>query len=196
MNTQLKAFAASIRAARAQAAGAGQSNRRKQRGITLVELIAGLAIISIIIVGALALVGQADTAARSTEMLKGVNGIRANVKGLYTSQGGYGTTSLIANMKAANALPENWISGTSASPTLTHSYGGNVTVTGTASGSAFEITLSAVPKAACIRLLSNQVGTSWTSVKVGTTTVAFPITVATATTSCAADTNNRTLTTS
>ncbi|MBP7565979.1 MAG: prepilin-type N-terminal cleavage/methylation domain-containing protein [Burkholderiaceae bacterium] len=166
---------------------------RRQRGISLLELIAGLAIIAIIIIGALALISQADASARSTEMLRGVSGIQASVIGLGKSRGSFGGGSagddLTAAMIRAKAIPDNWVKGSGSTATIRHSYGGEVTLKGY--DIEYRLTLSAVPAEACIRLIAEQAGSGWNQVKVGSdTTVTFPATLGAANTACSTSSNS------
>lgn len=165
--------------------GAGRPDRlRRQRGISLLELIAGLAIIAIIIIGALSLVSQADASAKSAELLRGLAGVRANVIGIHKGQSSFGATGTVLNttLIRARAVPDNWTTPGSAT-SIRHSYGGAVTVT--SRDTTFDVSLATVPVEACIRLISEQAGTSWLNVRVnGGTAVAFPATVANAVTAC------------
>jgi type II secretory pathway pseudopilin PulG len=134
--------------------------RHGQRGISLLEIIAALAIIAIIIIGALALVGQADTSAKSSELLKGITGLQANVKSLYNGQQGYKYGNITDLLISAKAAPSNWVRGNK----LQHGYGGEVVVD--AFDTYFTMTVRHVAKEACIRVISEQAGTNWASITV------------------------------
>lgn len=133
---------------------------RRQLGLSLLEIIAALAIIAIVIIGALALVGQADTSAKSSELLKGISGLQANVKSLYNGQQGYKYGNITELVIAAKAAPSNWVRGNQ----LQHGYGGAVTVD--AFDTYFTMTLRHVAREACIRVISEQAGTNWAAITV------------------------------
>jgi len=149
----------------------------KQRGMTLMELIASLAIIAVVIVGAVALYGNASSSANSVTMVKDVMALRSATQTLFQGQGGYGAASLNATLITANKVPGDLsVSGTTISTPL----GGTITVTGATT--AFTIAVTNVPADVCTQLLTN-LNTGWASVQVGTSTAltAFPVTPAIAT---------------
>lgn len=159
--------------------------RKRQRGLTLMDLILFLGLIALIIAGVLALFSQADTSTRTSELLKGVAGLHANIRSLYNSQSEYAVGSMDETLIKANAVPANWVKGNS----LQHNYGGTVHVTG--NGTSFSITLTHLPNDACIRFLSEQGAASWASVTAnGTDITQLPVKVADATAVCNAGAND------
>ena len=158
---------------------------RRQAGISLLELIAGLAIIAMIIIGALALVSQADTSAKSSELLKGVSAIRANVLAASkTGQSALGIGDVTPLLIRGKFVPENWIQSPT---TLQHSYGGTARID--AATDHYTLTLQKVPEEGCIRLVAEQAGSSWRQVIVGSTTVTFPTTMVAAAAACVSGDN-------
>lgn len=149
----------------------------KQRGMTLMELIASLAIMAVVIVGAVSLYGNANSSANTGTLVKDIMAVRSATQTLFQGQGGYGSASLNSTLITANKVPGDLsVSGTTISTPL----GGTLTVTGNTTN--FTIATTNVPADVCTQLLTN-LNTGWTSVQVGTSTAltAFPVTPAIAT---------------
>ncbi|MBN9407682.1 MAG: prepilin-type N-terminal cleavage/methylation domain-containing protein [Burkholderiales bacterium] len=158
--------------------------RLRQRGVTLLELIAALAIIAIIIIGALALVSQADASAKSGELLRGLASLRAGTIAATMGEVGFGNDNMNTALIRSRRIPDNWTRPGNTTDII-HSYGRPVTVMGL--GDRFSVTFEDVPVEACIQLISQQAGTSWQSVTVaGGTAVNFPTTLIGATAACGA----------
>ncbi len=152
-------------------------NMKYQAGMTLMELIAGLAILAAVVVGALSLFGNANSSQNSTQMLKDLTAVRSAVSSLYMGQGGYGAASLNQTLITANKIPATMtVSGTNINTAL----GGTLTVTGNTSN--FTMAITNVPADVCTSLLTNA-STGWSSVKVGASpaVTTFPVSPAVAT---------------
>lgn len=156
----------------------------KQAGLTLIELIASLAILALVIGGALSLYSSASSSQGSTQMTSELAAIRAATKSLYYGQGGYGTANLNQVLVSGNKVPSTITVAAGTPPVLTNSQNGTVTVTGATTN--FNITVTNVPTDICTSVLSSTAG--WTSVKVGSSAavVTFPISPDTAATQCSA----------
>lgn len=168
------------------------ADRVRQRGVTLMELIASVAIMAILVVGALTLYGSANSGSNTTQLLRDLTGVQAATKSLFAGQGDFGTVSLNSTLITAKAVPSSWsVSGS----TIKHQLNGAVTVTGATSN--FTIQLDNVSSDICTKLLANSAN-GWASVKVGTAAAitSFPVSPVTAATSCAAATNTVTFTSS
>lgn len=164
--------------------------RIRQRGVTLMELIASVAIMAILVVGALTLYGSAQSGSNTTQLLRDLTGVSAATKSLFAGQGSYGSAAALnSTLIAAKAIPSSWtVSGS----TINHQLNGVVTVAGNASGSAFTIQLDSIPQDVCVKLLSNS-STGWSSIKVGTAGTVrstFPISPVTASGDCTGTTNS------
>lgn len=155
-----------------------------ESGVTLMEMIAALAIIAVIIVGSLSLYTAATSSQSSTQLVSDVTAVRAAVKQLYLGQGTYGTGDLASTLIAAKRLPSTIKSGTAngGGVVLTHQSGRPFTVKG--AGTSFTITVGGVDPDLCIPLLTNTEG--WSGLKVGNTAVTLPASPATAATACSA----------
>ena len=163
-----------------------------EAGVTLLELIAALAIISVIIIGALALYTSAQTSQASTQMVQDTTSIRSAVKVLYQGQGTFGTVVLNDQLVAAKRVPTTIKMDTSTTPdTLTHGLNGTIVVTG--AGATFTVALSNIPPEVCIPLLTTSQG--WLTYAIDSAAAAsFPVTPATAVTACTSSNVTVTLT--
>lgn len=169
-----------------------RSSPRRQRGASLLEVIAYLGIAAIVVLGAVSLLTSAFASAQSNRTLEEVVSIRTGVKRLYMGQGNnYGSTEITAQMIAAGIMPATLTS--SATGTL-NVWNGAVIIKGATT--KFTISYANVPSAACIAVLSGATG--WTSVAVGTATpiTAFPISPTAAQTACDSGANTVTWTAS
>jgi prepilin-type N-terminal cleavage/methylation domain-containing protein len=156
---------------------------KKQAGLTLIELIASLAIMALVIGGALALYMSASTSQSTTQTIAEINAIRSSVKGLYYGQGGYGTANLNQVLVSGNKVPTTMIVTAGTPPVLTNSFNGAVTVTGATT--TFTLGVTAIPTAICISLLSSANG--WSSVKTAAVDhTTFPVSPSTAADDCSA----------
>jgi hypothetical protein len=163
---------------------------RRQRGASLLEVIAYLGVAAIIILGAIALLSSAFSGANTNRTATEVSTIRTGVKKLYMGQqasfSGITTTVLIA----AKVFPSSLnISGTTA---VYNPWGGAVTVTASADNMSFILSYAKVPQDVCINTVSSS--GDWNTVAVGTTSMTPPISPATATTACSGTTNTITWT--
>lgn len=165
--------------------------KKSQAGVTLMEMIAALAIIAIIIVGSLALYNAAQSSQASTQMVQDLTSVRAAVKQLWLGQGAYGTgggTNLNDTLVASNRLPTTIRVDTTTTPdTLYSVLNGTFTITGFPT--TFTIAVTNVPDDVCMTLLTNTTGWTQVVVSVSSTTItAFPITPAQAATACSGTT--------
>lgn len=163
----------------------------KQAGVTLIELIVGLVIIALIVAGALALFGTAQSSQSSTQLTQDLTSLRASTKSLFLGQGNYGTASASLNdlLVTAKRVPSTIMVDASTTPdTLSHSLNGTIATAVGATNTQFTITLTNIPADVCVPLLSG--ARDWVSVKAGTATArtTFPISTANAATDCATGT--------
>lgn len=132
----------------------------KQRGVTLMELIAGLAVMAVIVVGALALFNAANNAQRGTQLTQDVTALRGAVTHLWMGQGGYGTGQLAPTLLAAGRVPGTLrnVSGT------LHHQTGIIDILG--AGQWYHVVVTGLTQAVCIDLLTGASG--WIGVRTAT----------------------------
>lgn len=123
---------------------------RKMRGVSLLEAIAYLGVAATIIIGAVALLSNAFSGARSNRAQEELAAISTGVKRLFMSQAGaFGTGSLNAQLATAKIFPSTLsVSGDQ----VLNAWNGAVTVTGNTS--VFQISYGNVPQDSCVELLS------------------------------------------
>ena len=160
---------------------------KRQAGMTLIEMITSLAILALVIGGALALYNSASTSQSSTQFGSDITSLRSAIRTTYYGQGGYGIaagTNLNAVLIAGKRIPSTMsINGV----VVTHSLSGTVTATGYPS--TFGVAFTNIPTAVCMNLMTSASG--WNSVAVTGASAAqttFPISPANAATDCAAGT--------
>lgn len=172
----------------------------KQKGLTLIELIAGLAIVAAVIVGALSLFGSANSGQKSGQIVTDSVAMRTAIRHLFSGTGNYSPAGSVNNVLAKSSkVPTNIRVDTSTNPaTFNHSFNG--TITTTTAGTFFYITYNSIPQDACINILTSASG--WSRIKTGAdvptgvteglsaTVLATPINAVAAEAACASADNN------
>lgn len=155
----------------------------RQLGLTLIEVLASLAIFAVVMGGAIALFGSASASQSTSQMASDLNAIRAATKSLYFGQGGYGSASLNEVLINSKKVPATMsISGTAPLRVITHPLNGAIAVNG--ANASFTVTATAMPTAVCIGLATMS---GWDAIKVGTASARTPpVTPAQASTDCSA----------
>lgn len=158
----------------------------RQRAVTLMELIASVAIMAILVVGALTLYSSANVGSQTTQVARDLTGLLSATKSLFSGQFDYSTSQLNSTLITAKAIPSSWpVSGS----TIKHQLNGSVTITGKGVN-GFSVALDTIPQGVCVKLLANVSNAGWDSVVVGTTTIStFPVSPITAATACSGTTN-------
>lgn len=176
----LKSGQGSLALAEQQRAVNALPSKFNQAGMTLMELIAALAVAAVVIGGAVALYTSASSSERATAMVRDLMSIQTATRTLFSGQGTYGTTSLNSVLVKSKKLPTTITVGTGNA--LKYRNDNDITITGT--GSGFTVAVSNVSPDLCVNLLTQSSG--WTSVQVGTAPAitTFPISLAAADTAC------------
>lgn len=159
-----------------------------QRGASLLEGIAYLGVAAIVVLGAVSLLTNAFSSAQTNRAAEEIISIRTGVKKLYMGQAAsYGTADFTASLITARVFPST-LAPNGTNTAITNSWNGAVTVTGTNGGSTFALTYNAVPRDACINLVSGASG--WTRIDQGglNPITTFPATPAQAAAVCSVDT--------
>lgn len=153
----------------------------KQRGSSLLEVIAFLGIAALVILGAVSLLTSAFSSAQSNRGTEEVVSIRTSVKKLYAGASGvYGTEPLTESLNQAKIFPAT-LTYNAATKSMVNSWGGAITVTGATN--TFVINYSNVPQDVCISMVSGASG--WASITDGKTPIAtFPATPTAAAATC------------
>lgn len=164
-----------------------QSNLASQRGASLLEAIAYLGIAALVVLGAVSLLTGAFGSAKANQTTEEVVALRTAVHKLYTGQA-YAVNA-VPDLVKANAIPNTLVIDRTAPVSIKNSWAGAVTVVGNAAGT-FTITYPNVPQDVCMSVISGANGWSQISGATGANAVvAFPATVANATSICTASTN-------
>ncbi|MCV9964671.1 hypothetical protein OIU34_22530 [Pararhizobium sp. BT-229] len=175
---------------------ASKLRRSRKRGATMMEVIAYLAIASVIIAGVLVLLSVAFGQSKTATALSQLNQIQTAVRNLYSGQPNYAglSTSVIVNTRA---LQQSMISGA----TIRHAFNGAVTITPVpttdgGANSAFTVSFANVPQDACQSMLTKDLGRGLyeAGANVKQQQPSLPFTLAQATASCSATYNTVTWT--
>lgn len=164
-------------------------HKGRQAGVTLMELIASLAVMAVVVVGAIALYTSATSSERSTTMGRDLVAMQAAAKQIYSGQGAYGVSGTNLNdvLVSAKKIPTTINVNASTTPnTLTHQANGTVNIAST--GPSFSVTLTNIDKEICIPLMTGTSG--WRSIKAGAGAVrtVLPVDPTTAASDCATGT--------
>ncbi|HSY26602.1 MAG TPA: type 4 pilus major pilin [Burkholderiaceae bacterium] len=155
----------------------------KQAGMTLMEILASLAILASVVVGALTLFGSAQSSQTSTQTAKDLISFRTTIQQLFTGQGGYGAVALNTTLNVTGRVPASF-SYNAANTNFNTSWGGSLSITGTSSN--FTMTLTEVTEDICIALVTG-LSSGWKTVSVnGASASTFPVTLLAATTGAGA----------
>lgn len=127
-----------------------RTKRSRQRGVSLLEAIAYLGVAATIIIGAVALLSNAFSGARSNRAQEELAAISTGVKRLFMSQAGaYGNGNLNEQLGIAKIFPSTLaVNGNQ----VLNAWNGAVSVTGNTS--LFQISYGNVPQEVCVELLS------------------------------------------
>jgi hypothetical protein len=156
-----------------------------QAGASLLEAIAFLGVAATIVVGAVALLSNAFSGARSNRSQEEVAAISTGVKRLFMGQAGaYGTESLNEVLAQARIFPSTLaVDGA----TVLNAWNGAVSVVG--GTSTFDISYGNLPQQVCVELVATS--GQWISVAVnGSTSMTPPISPSQAAAQCTESTAN------
>ncbi|PLY99999.1 pilus assembly protein [Burkholderia sp. WAC0059] len=148
--------------------------RARQFGLTLLEAVAFLGIAAVVLVGTVAFIGHAATAASANHLALEVNAIETNLRSLFLANGNGGYSALqqesTAALANAGVFPKSLQIGTSdGTTTVYNAWGGTVTVgTGVAPSGDDDympvVTYTNVPQDVCTRVLT--MGGNWRYINV------------------------------
>lgn len=167
-------------------------NLRQVQGITMIELIAALAIISVVIIGALALYGVAAKSSSAQQMMRDILAIKLLTQKIYAQSHNYGAVdgTVINNVLiTAGGIPST-IKVDTTTNSLFNSFGGIINVRSFNNGGSFQIGSTMIPEDVCISLLAS--ASDWASVNVtpsNAVITTFPILPDTADNACSPGNN-------
>ncbi|WP_256081777.1 type 4 pilus major pilin [Massilia sp. YIM B04103] len=165
-----------------------QPSLQLQRGASLLEGIAYLGIAAVVVLGAVSLLGNAFSSAKSNQAIEEIVSIRTAVRKLYMGQAYPKTGSeMTAALIAANAIPST-LTRSSDGKSLTHTWGGGVKIEGV--GDGYTITYSALPKEICMSMVSGANGWVNVSKEKGAPIITFPVSAEDAIGVCTESTGN------
>lgn len=149
--------------------------RRRQRGMTLIELIAALAVAGLVIAGALALYNNANNAQRANALLGDITSIKGSANQLYAGQyAGINGGDLFWALLQSGRLPGTWVAqnpgAAAAGGPYNNSFGvtfltpNAAAVNGIPVGNTMQLGLNNIPSAVCTTLAANAQG--WLQVSI------------------------------
>ncbi len=141
----------------------------RQAGMTLMEIIAALAIIAAVVVGALALFNSAQSSNTSVTIMRDIVAIRSAMQQLYLGQGTYkptgaGDNDMNAQLKSSRKMPTD-LPAISDSEGFRTPWGGTLSVKPFSVSGVypyFSIVLTNVPPDICTQITTN-LSTGWSS---------------------------------
>ena len=144
--------------------------KRLSAGFTLLELTMSLAIIAVLIGGIVLFFSSASTSQKTSDLMSELANIQQAVHSMFSGQPNYSTitTSVISD---SQQIPAKWGGGTGA---LNDPFNGNVTITpagsiqgGPATDGAFTVEMDNIPEAACVKIVTQDLGPSLIGVAIG-----------------------------
>lgn len=146
----------------------------KQYGISLIEVLASIAIIALIIAGAVSLFSSAESAQRANNMLVDLTQVRTVIKKMYANRTDYTSGDITTALQNSGMLPTRMTRDGNNNSIIYEITGGTVTVKGT--GATFTVTFTQVPASACNTVIGALQANTWSNVKMGANPVrAIPV---------------------
>lgn len=171
--------------------------KRQIRGFSLLELLLVVAVGAVLILaglGAYRLVTENNNTNQATRLL---TTLKQQIQQAYQGQASYGTGNIIDDLASLRALPTDLGTSGTGDSMIAKGMFGTIAITGATNN--FQISLSTVPKGACIRLgqqFTPQNSNDFVGLAVGSTNYnqSSTITQAALTTACSDQTANNTMT--
>lgn len=180
------------------------NNKKEEKGLSLIESAMVLALAATVTAGVMFYYQSASDSNKTQSAISEVMSATSAINGLYIGQSGYGNLDINV-LKNSSAIPENYKKGT----TISNPFGGDLNV-GAAGNSVtsfgYYLSLTKLPKSACISLATLNLGTSAAGYGIGVRDQANPgafgsdptggnpkssaISPSEAARSCTSDTNN------
>ena len=145
------------------------NNKKVEKGLSLIESAMVLALAATVTAGVMFYYQAASDSNKTQAAISEVMSATSAINGLYIGQSGYG--GLDKNvLKNSSAIPDNYKKGTE----ILNPFGGNLEVGAANNGSdyGYYLTLTELPKSACISLATLNLGTSAYGYGIGITNAA------------------------
>lgn len=132
-------------------------SNKKQRGITLIEIMIAIAIALVIAAVTIGLAAATRKDSRTQELQTQTLQIASQLQGLGRGGNFAGVTTKV--LVDSGKVPKEWVTGTAAAPVINHAHNGTVSIAADAvnggSNNAATMTLTNVEKSACTAVLTN-----------------------------------------
>ncbi|ELH5272697.1 pilus assembly protein [Escherichia coli] len=147
------------------------NNKKEEKGLSLIESAMVLALAATVTAGVMFYYQAASDSNKTQAAISEVMSATSAINGLYIGQNGYG--GLRADvLKNSSAIPDNYKKGSG----ITNPFGGQLEV-GVPTGSpgyGYHLSLTSLPKSACISLATLNLGTSAYGYGIGITNMDNP----------------------
>ena len=145
-----------------------EPQKKAYRGITLIEALFWFMLLAIVAGGIFALSQSTFNTANASSETQIVNALQSGVKRI--ARGNYGTSSLMADLEAANLVPANIIDNSGSTTTYPNSWGGVYNVMGATN--TYIVSSTNVPDESCVQILLTPTGGLIQSIEVDDTALA------------------------
>ena len=166
-----------------------------RRGVSLVDFVLYLGLAAVVVAGAVLAYNNVENRQKRLQTSQLVTEVFTAVADLHRTGASYGTGDLIQTLEAAKRVPSKGRSSVTdddgnTTTTITSPFGDNVTVVG--AGTTFTVTVVDMTEANCIDLLTSYADqgeeeSSLAGVAIEGTAQTLPLSVATISSTCAAD---------
>lgn len=150
---------------------------KREKGVTLLEVLAVVIIGILIVVGAFTLYGSAQDKQRENDVMTSLLTLQTNVRDLFYGVNDYGDESLNDVIIASGGAPSTFVQGSGATRSLVSPFDTTQPVTITGDASEFSIAIAGVPESSCVSLATRR--GSFLRVEVDGTTITSPSLAAT-----------------
>lgn len=149
---------------------------KREKGVTLLEVLAVVIIGILIIVGAFTLYGSAQDKQRENDVMTSLLTIQTNVRDLFYGANDYGDNGSAAELNDvlinSGGIPSTFVQGEGEGKELVSPFDTTQPVTITGDGSEFSIAIAGVPQSSCVSLATRS--GSFLRVEVGETEITSP----------------------
>lgn len=129
---------------------------RRRRGISLFQVLMGLALFAATLIGAVSLYTSATETQRLNEAQTLLTRLTVAVGRIHQGLATYGTSSLVADLAHRGAIPSSAVAGSTSNPRIRHPFGDFVTVVG--AGATYVITFQDLDNETCALLIDPYLG--------------------------------------